>query len=371
MVWMVFMARSRNIKPGFFANEDLAECDPLARILFTGLWCLSDREGRLEDRPKRIRAEVLPYDLCDADQLLNQLQDHGFILRYQNGSDRYIQVLNFTKHQMPHHKEVASVIPAPEGMPTITRHPYNVPDQTRSAVFKRDGNACLKCGSTEALSIDHVMPLSKGGSNEIGNLQTLCSRCNSSKGDSTKDYRSTGDGVTKSEDQTNVDPTLSQRQPNEESTMVRVAPLIPDSLIPDSLIPDSGFLGGEGVQDIDSVGSEKTQPTPAQTSAPADLQPTVSHRSIALNMHLDLGNEKAMFLANARSKGRMSADWDAEFELWLRRSRNFGNGKDQQPVAGKARNGGASVSDQNREAAERAKARIFGGQPVVEKEINS
>jgi hypothetical protein len=55
------VARSRNIKPGFFLNDELAECEPLARILFAGLWCIADREGRLEDRPKRIKAEVLPY----------------------------------------------------------------------------------------------------------------------------------------------------------------------------------------------------------------------------------------------------------------------------------------------------------------------
>ena len=59
------MARSRNIKPGFFLNDDLAECEPLARLLFAGLWCIADREGRLEDRPKRIKIEVLPYDNCD------------------------------------------------------------------------------------------------------------------------------------------------------------------------------------------------------------------------------------------------------------------------------------------------------------------
>lgn len=75
------MARARNIKPGFFANEDLAECEPLARLLFAGLWCLADREGRLEDRPKRIRAELLPYDMCDADSLLNQLQARGGAVR--------------------------------------------------------------------------------------------------------------------------------------------------------------------------------------------------------------------------------------------------------------------------------------------------
>ena len=107
------MARARNIKPGFFANEDLAECDPLARLLFAGLWCLADREGRLEDRPKRIRAEILPYDTCDADELLNQLQARGFILRYSHGEGRFIQVLKFDSHQNPHMKEAKSIIPAP------------------------------------------------------------------------------------------------------------------------------------------------------------------------------------------------------------------------------------------------------------------
>lgn len=107
------MARARNIKPGFFANEDLAECDPLARLLFAGLWCLADREGRLEDRPKRIRAELLPYDTCDADDLLNQLQSRGFIVRYLHGEGRFIQVLKFDSHQNPHMKEAKSSIPAP------------------------------------------------------------------------------------------------------------------------------------------------------------------------------------------------------------------------------------------------------------------
>lgn len=108
------MARARNIKPSFFANEHLAECDPFARLLFAGLWCLADREGRLEDRPKRIRAELFPYDNCDAEQLLCQLEKHGFIARYAQGEHRYIQVLNFCKHQNPHVKEAKSTIPAQE-----------------------------------------------------------------------------------------------------------------------------------------------------------------------------------------------------------------------------------------------------------------
>lgn len=108
------MARARNIKPGFFKNENLAERSPLARLLFAGLWCLADRAGRLEDRPKRIRAEVLPYDDGSVDDMLDELNRAGFIMRYQVGEQRFIQVLNFTKHQNPHCKEAASTIPAPD-----------------------------------------------------------------------------------------------------------------------------------------------------------------------------------------------------------------------------------------------------------------
>ena len=108
------MSRARNIKPGFFKNDRLAECDPLARILFAALWCEADREGRLEDRPKRIKAECLPYDDADVDALLGQLERAGFIVRYSIGEARYIAVLNFAKHQNPHVREPASTIPAPE-----------------------------------------------------------------------------------------------------------------------------------------------------------------------------------------------------------------------------------------------------------------
>lgn len=108
------MARSRNIKPGFFSNEYLAELEPLARILFIGLWCYADREGRLEDRPKRIKSDILPYDSCNINKLLNSLASspEKFITRYIVDSKQYIQINNFLKHQNPHIHEVTSVIPA-------------------------------------------------------------------------------------------------------------------------------------------------------------------------------------------------------------------------------------------------------------------
>lgn len=109
------MARSRNIKPGFFTNDDLGELEPLARLLFAGMWTIADRSGRLEDRPKKIKAEVLPYDNCDAESFLAQLAERGFILRYEAVGKRFIQILAWGKHQNPHCKEAASTIPAPDG----------------------------------------------------------------------------------------------------------------------------------------------------------------------------------------------------------------------------------------------------------------
>lgn len=108
------MSRCRNISPGTFLNETLAECDPLARVLYTALWCEADREGRLEDRPKRIKARCLPYDDCDINALLNQLAMRLFIVRYTVGDAEFIAIPKFCKHQNPHHREKASVIPAPD-----------------------------------------------------------------------------------------------------------------------------------------------------------------------------------------------------------------------------------------------------------------
>lgn len=51
------------------------------------------------------------------------------------------------------------------------------------------GNRCLRCGSTGRLTPDHVIPLSKGGTNYITNIQPLCYPCNCAKNDKIMDYR--------------------------------------------------------------------------------------------------------------------------------------------------------------------------------------
>lgn len=109
------MARARNIKPGFFANESLVELPFSTRLLFIGLWTVADRAGRLEDRPKRIKMAVFPADDLDVDAALTELASAGFLIRYEASGAKFIQISAFDKHQHPHKDEKASIIPAPCG----------------------------------------------------------------------------------------------------------------------------------------------------------------------------------------------------------------------------------------------------------------
>ena len=51
------------------------------------------------------------------------------------------------------------------------------------------GGRCVKCGQIADLTVDHIIPVSVGGSNDISNLQPLCMSCNSIKGTEIFDYR--------------------------------------------------------------------------------------------------------------------------------------------------------------------------------------
>jgi hypothetical protein len=116
------MARTRNLKPSFFKNEFLAECEPMARLLFAGLWCLADCEGRMECRPLRIKAELFPYDNCDIRDLLGQLQAHGFIDIYEVDGVQLLEIPTFAEHQRCHPSEGSKSLPAREKGDAVIFH---------------------------------------------------------------------------------------------------------------------------------------------------------------------------------------------------------------------------------------------------------
>lgn len=138
--------RSRTIKPGFFLNDKLGKCSPLARILFLGLWGAADWEGRLEYRPARLRAEILPYDTkADFESLIRELveadRDDPMIEVY--GGGRYLSIRNFTNHQNPHPNErkYPSKIPNPETFRNDNVMDGNVPDSSGIATKDNAGSS--------------------------------------------------------------------------------------------------------------------------------------------------------------------------------------------------------------------------------------
>lgn len=173
-------------------NEYLCECSTATRLLFIGLWCLADREGRLVDSPRRIWAEIFPYEPdVDVDDCINQLEQRGFVIRYNASGKKYIQITNFVKHQNPHHKEVESVIPAPDGHVNFVCDGY-IPlnGKIREEVFASHPNECAYCKSVDRLQVDHIVPVSRGGNSTLDNLQILCANCNVLKRDKIVDNES-------------------------------------------------------------------------------------------------------------------------------------------------------------------------------------
>jgi 5-methylcytosine-specific restriction endonuclease McrA len=65
------------------------------------------------------------------------------------------------------------------------RYVYRRLRVNRHKIYKRDGHKCVYCGNSKQLTIDHLIPKSKGGKNTWENLVTCCSRCNVKKGDKT------------------------------------------------------------------------------------------------------------------------------------------------------------------------------------------
>jgi HNH endonuclease len=57
-----------------------------------------------------------------------------------------------------------------------------IPERVRHEVWRRDEGSCVDCGSREFLEFDHIVPVSRGGSNSVRNIELRCEGCNGRKG---------------------------------------------------------------------------------------------------------------------------------------------------------------------------------------------
>lgn len=186
--------RIRTIKPEFFTHEGIFEAEqetglPL-RIAFQGLWCAADREGRFRWEPRRLGVAILPYDGIDFSRVLEALLARKFIIRYGD-SGEYGAIPSFHRHQCVNLREAKSNIPSPPEGAMKTEMPaactsveywgVNVQPALRDTVLARDGHKCVRCGTSEDLTVDHIFPRSIGGTHALKNLRTLCRKCNSAR----------------------------------------------------------------------------------------------------------------------------------------------------------------------------------------------
>ena len=91
------------------------------------------------------------------------------------------------EHNCPAFMYFSSLICKTVKKAKTNRRKTNIPRGMRHEVFKRDGYKCVECGASKedgaTLHVDHIIPVSKGGTDELDNLQTLCSKCNLNKSD--------------------------------------------------------------------------------------------------------------------------------------------------------------------------------------------
>jgi hypothetical protein len=139
MAGVALMARIRSIKPEFPQSETIGKLSRDARLLFIQLWTVADDSGRARAASRMLASLLFPYD-DDAPTLiegwLSELEEHDCIRRYDVGGSRYLEIVNWLKHQKIE-KPSASKIPSfSEASPTI---PRSLPDPSAPDLGPRRG----------------------------------------------------------------------------------------------------------------------------------------------------------------------------------------------------------------------------------------
>jgi len=153
-------------------------------------------------------ASILGLDRGNTSGKLNLLVSQGELMKTQVGKYVYFSIDGSTPTSNIHKSAFLNSKYSTEGSPTIrctqcgNYSPPNVlycsmcgstlkrfinriiPDDVKKAVWKRYLGKCSLCGASENLHFDHIIPVTKGGSNNEKNVQILCAQCNLKKSDS-------------------------------------------------------------------------------------------------------------------------------------------------------------------------------------------
>jgi 5-methylcytosine-specific restriction endonuclease McrA len=101
----------------------------------------------------------------------------AFILVWLDKADVVETYSNLTLRSPSNTFECPSVI----RLKKFSKIPFRRIELNKKNVHKRDGNKCVYCGASENLTVDHVIPKSRGGHHTWDNLVTACMKCNNKK----------------------------------------------------------------------------------------------------------------------------------------------------------------------------------------------
>jgi 5-methylcytosine-specific restriction endonuclease McrA len=122
-----------------------------------------------------MRALVLNYDYSPVGVCT---VERAFLLIYRDKAEQVQAFENFELRTVSRSFSMPAVV----RLLRYVNIPYKSVELTRNNIFKRDGFECQYCGSESDLTLDHVIPRSKGGPSNWKNLVTACKTCNAQKG---------------------------------------------------------------------------------------------------------------------------------------------------------------------------------------------
>jgi hypothetical protein len=171
------MSRKRSVSSDISTDpkiEQLSEHGTLPLLLYT--WGIShaDDWGRITGDPRQFRLTVCPslaITAVEVELALDRIAAVGLWSRYVADGKPWI-AFDPTDWKQMQSQLVAKA----------RRKPFEVRGKRREQVFARDKYVCRHCGCSNDLTIDHILPISRGGTADPENLQTLCRPCNRAKG---------------------------------------------------------------------------------------------------------------------------------------------------------------------------------------------